>query len=93
MIGQEPETGQVVGASGEQYQFEIQAFWDSRPKGNIRVLAGIDECPHKPVFWSIPVLRWIPIYATSVNEDFIMSPEGGFVGGPEESTDRTSESS
>jgi len=90
MIGQEPETGEVVGASGEPYQFEIQAFWDSRSGGNVRVLAGIDESPHKPIFWNIPVLRWIPIYSTKVTEDFILSPEGQFVGETGEMENRTS---
>lgn len=74
LIGEEPETGRVVGESGEEYQFEIQAFWDSRPRGSIRVVAAIDECPHKSIFWRVPILKWIPLYATTISEDFILSP-------------------
>ena len=73
LIGQEPETGEVIGPNGESYQFEIQAFWDSRPDGDIRVIGDICECPHKPRFWNIPLLRWIPLYSSDVIESFIVS--------------------
>jgi hypothetical protein len=80
MIGDEPITGERTGPSGEQYQVEIRAFWDSRPDGNIRVQGIIDESPHKSVFWNMPILRWIPIYTSSVTHDFIKSPSDEFVG-------------
>ena len=80
MIGAEPITGQRTGPSGEEYQIEIEAFWDDKPDGNIRVLGSIDESPHKPVFWKIPILRWVPVYTSSVSHDFIKSPSDQFVG-------------
>ena len=80
MIGAEPITGKRTGPTGEAYQVEIDAFWDDKPDGNIRVLGSIDEDPHKPVFWKIPILRWLPLYITSVNHDFIKSPSDDFVG-------------
>ena len=80
MIDAEPITGERTGLSGEKYQFEIESLWDNKPGGNIRVLGIIAESPHKPVFWKIPVLRWIPIYTSSVTHDFIKNPSGEFVG-------------
>ena len=80
MIGDEPITGVRTGPTGEEYQVEIEAFWNNKPDGNIRVLGIIDESPHKPVFWKIPILRWIPIYTSSVTHDFIKSPADDFVG-------------
>jgi len=80
MIGAEPITGERTGSSGEPYQVEIEAFWDDKPGGNIRVLGIVDELPHKPVFWRIHILRWIPIYTSSVTHDFIKSPADEFVG-------------
>jgi hypothetical protein len=37
------ETPCVKGASGTEYQLEIQAWWDNRPGGAIRVLVSIDD--------------------------------------------------
>jgi hypothetical protein len=34
---------EVVGSSGNQYQIETQAFWDSEPGGDIRILGSIDD--------------------------------------------------
>ena len=41
MIDAEAVTAERAGPSGKWYQIEIQAFWDDRPDGNIRVLDGI----------------------------------------------------
>jgi hypothetical protein len=41
-VGDE-EFPEVVGASGTQYQIEIQVVWDDKPGGEVRVLAAIDD--------------------------------------------------
>ena len=41
-VGDE-EFPEVVGASGTQYQMEIQIVWDDKPDGAVRVLAAIDD--------------------------------------------------
>jgi len=79
MVGK-PDTFEITGPSGTEYQVEIEAFWDDKPNNNVRVMAAIDESPQRPVFWRIPVLRWIPIYGADVIECFIMSPGGTFIG-------------
>ena len=33
----------VVGDSGTNYQIEINVFWDSKPDGNLRIMASIDD--------------------------------------------------
>lgn len=38
-----PEASEVVGASGAQYQVEIEAFWDSGKPGDLRVIVAIDD--------------------------------------------------
>jgi hypothetical protein len=43
MIDAEPVTGEVISPSGKRYQIEIQAFWDDKPNGNIRVSGAIDD--------------------------------------------------
>ncbi len=54
-------------ADGNQYQVQIQAFWDNEPDENIRACFAIDDG-----------------HVTSVQcpycEDFIISPNGKFVG-------------
>ena len=37
------EFPEVVGASGTQYQIEIQIVWDDKPGGDVRVLGSIDD--------------------------------------------------
>jgi hypothetical protein len=37
------ETPLVQGASGTEYQIEIEAMWDCRRGGDIRVVASIDD--------------------------------------------------
>ncbi len=64
-----PVHEQVVAASGARYDVEVQAFWDHpRSPGNLRVRVAIDD---------IPVSR-IPHSLTC--EDFILAPDGNFVG-------------
>ena len=38
-----PEVKNVVGDSGANYQIEINVFWDSKPDGNLHVMASIDD--------------------------------------------------
>lgn len=67
------DTFEVQGVSGAAYQIEIQFFWDDKPHGDIRVFGAIDENPHRPLF------RFLPIYVSSVTDDFIVSPQGTFL--------------
>ena len=52
--------------TGTPFQIEIQAFWDDKPEGNLRVLGSIDDGGVRAFF---PVTR-----------DFIKSPKDEFVG-------------
>ena len=56
-----------VDADGEQYELEIEAFWDDRPGGDLRVMVSL----FTGGFWR----RISPF-----TEDFIISPRGQFVG-------------
>jgi len=40
-----PKAYQITAPSGEEYQIEIQAFWDDprQPGGDLRVIASIDD--------------------------------------------------
>ena len=60
------ETLERLGATGARYQVEIQAFWDDKRKGNLRVCAAIDDG------------GWRAFVPLSV--DFIRAPDGSFVG-------------
>ena len=33
----------VVGESGANYQIEVNVFWDSKPNGDLRIMASIDD--------------------------------------------------
>jgi hypothetical protein len=59
-------TGELTGRSGTRYQFEIEAFWDSKQRENIRVMGSIDD------------MGWRVMSALSL--DFIVAPDGSFVG-------------
>ena len=60
------ETHEVLGESGAVYQVETQVFWDGPPDDDVRVIASIDDGG-----WS----AFMPM-----SQDFIMAPDGGFVG-------------
>jgi hypothetical protein len=55
------------GASGTEYQIEIGAMWDSKQGGGIRVLFSIDDGS-------------LPTACVPLCDDFIISPDGSFVG-------------
>jgi hypothetical protein len=63
----EQQVLQVTGASGAEYQIEVEAFWDDpRRPGNLRVMASIDDGG-----WS----AFAPI-----TRDFIIAADGSFMG-------------
>lgn len=62
----EPDHFDVIGTSGATYQVEVQAMWDSRRGGNIRIVASIDDGGWRSL---------APLAA-----DFILSPDGTFIG-------------
>jgi len=57
---------EVRGPSGASYQLEVEAIWDDRPGGNLRVFGHIDD-------------RGLRALAP-LTEDFIIAPNGSFVG-------------
>ena len=57
---------EIHGPSGASYQLEVEAVWDDRPGGNLRVFAHIDD-------------RGLRALAP-LTEDFIIAPNGSFVG-------------
>ncbi len=61
-----PERGEISGPSGVCYQFEVEAFWDAAAGGNIRVAGTIHDG------------GWSAFHPIST--DFIMAPDGSFVG-------------
>ncbi len=75
-VGGEVFTPERIGPSGEKYQLEIETFWENQSKKKVRVVGSADELPHKPIFWKIPVLRWIPIYVSSVTWTFSRDENG-----------------
>ena len=66
MIDAESVTGELIGPSGKRYQIEIQAFWDDKPNGNIRVSGAIDD-----EGWR----AFVPL-----TDSFIKSPSNEFIG-------------
>lgn len=57
---------EVTAESGTWYQGKIQAFWDDKPDGAIRVIASVDDGGWR---------AFVPLTA-----DFILAPDGTFVG-------------
>lgn len=62
----EPDVLVVTGPSGTEYQIEIQAVWDGRRGGNVRVFGTIDDGGWR---------AFLPL-AT----DFMMAPDGTSIG-------------
>ena len=60
-IGDE-EVLQVTGASGTEYQIEIQLMWDHKPNGDVRVTGAIDDGTFRGAF-------------KPVCEDLIVTPD------------------
>ena len=60
------ETFEIRSGSGVLYQLEFQVFWDDPATRTLRVLGSIDDGGIRAL---------LPL-----NEDFIMAPDGTFVG-------------
>jgi len=65
LVGKQ-ENVERVGKSGASYQVELQAFWDNKPNGNLRVMVSIDDG------------GWAAF--SPLTEDFIRAPDGSFIG-------------
>ena len=58
---------EATGASGAGYTLEFDVMWDSDADGDIRVIGAIDDGTFLSAF-------------SPLSDDFILSPEGKFVG-------------
>jgi hypothetical protein len=65
LIGQ-VDVYQIANPDGSDFQIEIEAFWDDKPDGDIRVMGGVDDGGWR---------AFLPLI-----DDFIMAPDGSFVG-------------
>jgi hypothetical protein len=43
LIGRTPRTKEIVGSDQRKYQVEAQAFWDSKPDGDVRIICSVDD--------------------------------------------------
>ncbi|MGO9591134.1 MAG: hypothetical protein ACLP3K_13945 [Candidatus Acidiferrales bacterium] len=66
-------TRSLRGTDGKAYELEIQATWDEKKNGNVRVLVAVSGGGLSDF---VPLCR-----------DFIIAPDGSFVGESPESTD------
>lgn len=66
MIDAQPITKEFTSTDGKRYQIEIQAFWDDKPNGNIRIVGAIDDGGWR---------SYVPL-----TDDFIKSPSNEFIG-------------
>ena len=60
------ETAEHRAPSGVEYQLEVQFFWDSKPNRDVRVIALVDDGGWR---------AFVPL-----SDDFILAPDGTFVG-------------
>ena len=58
---------EVAGALGMAYQLQIEAFWDDKPGGAIRVLGSVNDGSWRT-------------FMSPLSEDFIKSSDGTLVG-------------
>jgi hypothetical protein len=63
---QSPVTETIHAPSGHSYQLEVQALWDDKQEKTLRVLVSIDDGGLR---------SFAPL-----SEDFIIAPDGSFVG-------------
>ena len=61
-----PQTADVQGGSGTRYQIEVEVHWDDQAGGAVRVLGSIDDGRLRSV--------------RPISQDFILRPDGTFVG-------------
>lgn len=62
----EPIVSEIVAPDGTECCIEINAFWDDKPDGDIRVVFSIDDGKWR---------AFVP-----VTDSFIIAPDGSFVG-------------
>ena len=62
----EQDTSEVKAESGAKYQLEIQAVWDDKKDGNLRVMGSVDD-------GGLRVFK-------PITNDFIISQNGAFIG-------------
>jgi hypothetical protein len=73
-----PQTKEVAGADGKKYQLEAEVFWDGKKGGDIRVIVmGADG-------------GWRAF--KPLTSDFVMAPDGSFVGESSVATNHLSSS-
>ena len=65
LIGQ-IDVYEIANPDGPDFQIEIEAFWDDKPDGDIRVMGAVDDGG-----WS----AFFPLC-----DNFIVAPDGSFVG-------------
>ena len=58
---------EVVAPSGNRYQIEVSAVWDDRKGNDLRVFISVDDS----TFWAA---------VTPLTVDFVMAPDGRFIG-------------
>jgi hypothetical protein len=56
----------LKGKDDVEYQLEVQAFWDTKKDGNIRVMVTVDDGGGRAI--------------APLSGDFIITPEGSFIG-------------
>ena len=60
-----PDTVEVKGESGKEYQIEVDAMWDDKARTRLRVCGGIDDG------WLRAWINWPPLV-----QDFFAFPDG-----------------
>ena len=66
LIDTEPITYELTSNSNTKYQIEIEAFWDDKPNGNMRVIGYIDDGGFRAF--------------SPLSDDFIKDSNNNFVG-------------
>jgi hypothetical protein len=59
-------TAEILGTDDHRYQIEIQSFWDSSRRDNVRVLGTVDDGGWRAF--------------KPLTEDFVVAPNGEFIG-------------
>jgi hypothetical protein len=59
---------------GTEWQIEVNVFWDDRKGGDVRVIADLTTF-NPNSWWNV-----VPIQTSDAADDFIMAPDGTFVG-------------
>ncbi|REJ96765.1 MAG: hypothetical protein DWQ34_03275 [Planctomycetota bacterium] len=62
-----------VASDGTAYAIELNAMWDGKRGGDVRVCGFLSTIPLRPLF------GFLPIYTSDAGDCFIMSPEGRLI--------------